>query len=57
MNAGNFCPGLNHLALLSVQFGCFSKKIEYFGNYVSLKFCLLSKTYFQQNCIHGSDIE
>ena len=31
VNAGNFCPGLNHWALLSVQFGCFSKKIEYFG--------------------------
>ena len=31
VNAGNFCPGLIHWALLSVQFGCFSKKIEYFG--------------------------
>ena len=31
VNAGNFCPELNHWALLSVQFGCFSKKIEYFG--------------------------
>ena len=57
VNAGNFCPGLNHWALLLVQFGFFSKKIEYFGNYVSLKFCLLSKIHFQQNCIHGSDIE
>ena len=31
MNAGNFCPGLFHWALLSVQFRCFSKKIGYFG--------------------------
>ena len=30
VNAGNFCPGLIHWALLSVQFGCFGKKIEYF---------------------------
>ena len=32
VNAGNFCPGLHHWALLSVQFRCFSKKIDYFGN-------------------------
>ena len=31
-NAGNFCPGLNHWALLSVQFGCFSKTVDYLGN-------------------------
>ena len=31
VNVGNFCPGLNHWALLSVQFGCFNNKIIYFG--------------------------
>ena len=57
VNAGNLLPGLIHWVLLLMQFWCFRKKIEYFEKYVSLKFCLLSKTHFQQNCIHGSDIE